>query len=71
MTTDNRTYQTNFYEMIRTYPSINLLLQNIGVTYNISVYATKSGYDNSETANYVHRYLIWLLCNRSRPRIMG
>ena len=60
MTTDNRTYQTNFYEMTRTYPSINLLLQNIGVTYNISVYATKSGYDNSEIANYVHRYLIWL-----------
>ncbi|MBP3286364.1 MAG: hypothetical protein J6M15_05435 [Prevotella sp.] len=24
-----QTYQTNFYEMTRTYPSINLLLQNI------------------------------------------
>ena len=24
-----QTYQTNFYEMTRTYPPINLLLQNI------------------------------------------
>ena len=28
-TTDNRTYQTNFYEMMQKHPHINLLLQNI------------------------------------------
>ena len=34
LTTDNRTYQTNFYEMTRTYPPINLLLQEIRLERN-------------------------------------
>lgn len=29
---EQQTYQTNFYELTRTYPPNNLLLQNIGKT---------------------------------------